>query len=206
MRGASGSSAGGGGAGPNRAAGRAGRWVLMTIKLADIESAARRLHGHALVTPLIGESRAEPARGTSRSDQTPRCFSEPGRSKFEVRSTSWCGFPRRSAAAASWPTRPATTPWASRWPRSCWAYPAAVVVPRDAPKVKLDAAIRDGAEVHFYDRRTESREDIATALAAERGSISSCRRSTIARSWPVKEPSDSSSCDRLRFSTRSPTR
>lgn len=47
--------------------------------------------------------------------------------------------------------------------------PVVVVMPADAPRVKLDAARGYGAEVITYDRYTESRETIAERLASERG-------------------------------------
>ena len=46
---------------------------------------------------------------------------------------------------------------------------AAIVMPRDAPAVKVDATRAAGAEIVFYDRATESREEIGARLAAERG-------------------------------------
>ncbi len=47
--------------------------------------------------------------------------------------------------------------------------PVTVVMPADAPRVKLDAARGYGAEVITYDRYSESREMIAERLASERG-------------------------------------
>ena len=44
-------------------------------------------------------------------------------------------------------------------------------MPADAPKVKVDATRSHGAEIILYDRRTESREEIAQKLADERGSV-----------------------------------
>lgn len=49
--------------------------------------------------------------------------------------------------------------------------PALIVMPSDAPQVKVDGVLADGAEIHFYDRHTQSREEISAALAAERGAI-----------------------------------
>jgi threonine dehydratase len=46
---------------------------------------------------------------------------------------------------------------------------AAIVMPADAPRVKIEATRAAGAEIVFYDRARESREEIAAALAAERG-------------------------------------
>jgi threonine dehydratase len=48
---------------------------------------------------------------------------------------------------------------------------ATIVMPSDAPHVKVEGTRGEGAEIIFYDRHTESREEIAAALAAERGSI-----------------------------------
>ncbi len=49
--------------------------------------------------------------------------------------------------------------------------PAAIIMPADAPKVKADATRSHGAEVIFYDRRTENREALASRLAEERGAV-----------------------------------
>ena len=49
--------------------------------------------------------------------------------------------------------------------------PALIVMPSDAPRVKVEATLGYGAEVVAYDRWTESREEIAARIAAERGAI-----------------------------------
>jgi threonine dehydratase len=46
---------------------------------------------------------------------------------------------------------------------------AVIVMPSDAPQVKVNGTRAEGAEVVFYDRRTESREEIAARLAGESG-------------------------------------
>jgi threo-3-hydroxy-L-aspartate ammonia-lyase len=46
---------------------------------------------------------------------------------------------------------------------------ATIVMPADAPRVKLDATRGYGAEVITYDAKTASREEIARRLGAERG-------------------------------------
>lgn len=46
--------------------------------------------------------------------------------------------------------------------------PAVIVMPSDAPEVKIENTKALGAEVVLYDRATESREDIGAALSAER--------------------------------------
>lgn len=47
--------------------------------------------------------------------------------------------------------------------------PAVIVMPRDAPAVKIAGTRRHGAEVVLYDRRAESREELAEGIAARRG-------------------------------------
>lgn len=49
------------------------------------------------------------------------------------------------------------------------AMPATIVMPADAPAIKLANTRALGAEVVTYDRHSESREEIATALARSRG-------------------------------------
>ena len=49
--------------------------------------------------------------------------------------------------------------------------PAIIVMPSDAPRLKVDGTRTQGAEIIFYDRRTESREEIAARIAAEKGSV-----------------------------------
>src|SRR4029078_10314392 len=46
---------------------------------------------------------------------------------------------------------------------------AVIVMPSDAPQVKVDGTRGEGAEIVFYDRRTESREEIAARIAGESG-------------------------------------
>ena len=46
---------------------------------------------------------------------------------------------------------------------------AIIVMPSHAPQVKVDGTRGEGAEIIFYDRRTESREDIAARISDETG-------------------------------------
>jgi threonine dehydratase len=47
--------------------------------------------------------------------------------------------------------------------------PATIVMPSDAPAVKAEGTRGEGAEIIFYDRRSESREKIAAELAGASG-------------------------------------
>ncbi|MBX3513512.1 MAG: threonine/serine dehydratase [Xanthobacteraceae bacterium] len=48
---------------------------------------------------------------------------------------------------------------------------AAIIMPRDAPKLKQERTKGHGAEVILYDRATEDRDAIGRKLAAERGAV-----------------------------------
>ena len=49
--------------------------------------------------------------------------------------------------------------------------PAIIVMPSDAPRLKIDGTRAQGAEIVFFDRATENREQIAAGIAAEKGSV-----------------------------------
>ncbi len=49
--------------------------------------------------------------------------------------------------------------------------PAAIVMPKDAPQMKIANTERHGARVVLYDRYTESREDIGASIAEESGAV-----------------------------------
>ncbi|MCL6697525.1 threonine/serine dehydratase [Sphingomonas sp. NSE70-1] len=49
--------------------------------------------------------------------------------------------------------------------------PAIIVMPSDAPRLKVEGTRAQGAEIIFFDRKTESREEIAARIASEKGSI-----------------------------------
>jgi threonine dehydratase len=49
--------------------------------------------------------------------------------------------------------------------------PATIVMPSDAPAIKVDNTRAKGARIVFYDRYSESREEIAASLAAEAGAV-----------------------------------
>ena len=49
--------------------------------------------------------------------------------------------------------------------------PAIIVMPSDAPRLKIEGTRTQGAEIVFFDRKTESREGIAARIAAEKGLV-----------------------------------
>ena len=49
--------------------------------------------------------------------------------------------------------------------------PALIVMPSDAPRLKIERTRGFGAEIVLYDRMTEMREEIGARIAAERGAV-----------------------------------
>lgn len=49
--------------------------------------------------------------------------------------------------------------------------PAVIVMPSDAPQVKVEGTRGEGAEIIFYDRRNENREAIAARISEETGAV-----------------------------------
>ena len=57
------------------------------------------------------------------------------------------------------------------WAAARLGIEAIIVIPRDAPALKIEATRALGAEIVLYDRMTEDRSVIAAALAARRGAV-----------------------------------
>ena len=137
---------------------------------ADIEAAAKRLAGQAVVTPLI-ESPALNERLGLRVLIKPETLQRVGAFKFRgaynrLSQIAPADRPRGVVAFSSG-NHAQGVALAAR----LLDMPAVIVMPADAPAVKVAATRGYGAEVVFYDRMTESREAIAARLAGDRGAV-----------------------------------
>ena len=142
----------------------------MTVTLADIQAAADRISGHAVMTPLI-ESPALNDRAGVRVLLKAETLQRVGAFKFRGaynRLVQLSAEERsRGVVAFSSGNHAQGVALAAR----LLGIPALIVMPSDAPKVKVVATQGYGAEVRFYDRLTDSREAIAAEIAAQRGSV-----------------------------------
>ena len=134
----------------------------------DVRAAADRLAGHAVETPLLRSDaldeqvggrlllKAEPLQRTGSFKFRGACNRllqlDPDAKAGGVVAYSSGNHAQAVAAAAK-----------------LVGVPAVIVMPRDAPAVKIEGTRRHGAEVVLYDRLTEPREEIAARIAAERG-------------------------------------
>ena len=142
----------------------------MTVSLTDIEHALERLSGAALRTPLLRCAELSDRAGASVLIK-PENLQHIGAFKFR-------GAYNRLAQLDQDEQRAGVVAFSSGNHAQGVAYaakllgiPATIVMPTDAPRIKLENTHRLGAEVRLYERQGESREQIASAIAAERGAV-----------------------------------
>ncbi len=138
------------------------------VSHADIRTAAVRLAGHAVPTPLLRSDVLDAACG-GQVWLKPECLQVTGSFKFRGaynRLSAMSADERaRGVVAFSSGNHAQGVARAARMLRIA----ATIVMPRDAPAVKVAATAADGARVVFYDRYTGDRAVIAASLAAETG-------------------------------------
>ncbi|MBT4906839.1 MAG: threonine/serine dehydratase [Rhodospirillaceae bacterium] len=136
--------------------------------LAGIGAAAERLAGIAVHTPLI-ENPALNARAGGRVLLKAETLQRTGSFKFRGAYNFLSQVPTdartRGVVAYSSGNHAQGVAAAAE----IFDIPATIVMPADAPQAKVDNTRGFGAEVVTYDRQTESREDIAAAIAGESG-------------------------------------
>jgi len=137
---------------------------------ADVLLAAERLSGWALRTPLLHSPALDAACG-GRVWLKPENLQHTGSFKFRGAMNRLLAIPpegrRGGVVAYSSGNHAQGVARAAR----LLDMPAAIIMPADAPKLKVERTRADGAEVIFYDRLTESRETIAANLAEARGAL-----------------------------------
>jgi threonine dehydratase len=140
--------------------------VLPTV--ADVIDAEGRLRGWLVDTPVL-ESDAINRRVGARVLFKAECLQHSG--SFKIRGAlnrllQLSADERRAGVVAfSSGNHAQAVALAARW----LEMPATIVMPADAPKVKLERTRAHGAEVVLYDREREDRETIAARIAEQRG-------------------------------------
>jgi threonine dehydratase len=142
----------------------------MTVSLADIQAAAERLRGQAVVTPLL-ESAALSDRLGGRVFVKPETLQLAGAFKFRGAYNRLSQFTDEEKARGVVAFSSGNHAQGVALAADRLGMPALIVMPADAPSVKVDATRGFGAEIRFFDRFKEDREAIAAEIAAERGMI-----------------------------------
>ena len=138
------------------------------VQPADVQAAARRLSGHAFVTPLVQSPVLnERVGGTvllkAENLQVGGAFKFRGAFNRLVQLTE----AERALGVVAWSSGNHAQGVAAAARRL--GVQAAIVMPRDAPAIKIENTRRLGAEIIPYDRQRENREDIGRRYQAERG-------------------------------------
>lgn len=140
----------------------------MTVSLADIEAAARRLSGHALATPLIASRAIDAALGARvlfKPETRQRVGAFKFRGAYNRLAQMSAGERARGVVAFSSGNHGQGVALAARM----LGMRAVIVMPRDAPTIKIEATRGHGADIVLYDRSRDDRAKIAAQIAAERG-------------------------------------
>ncbi|HEY0836659.1 MAG TPA: threonine/serine dehydratase [Azospirillum sp.] len=140
------------------------------ITFADVEAAAERLRGVAVVTPLLENAQFN-ARVGGRVLLKAETLQRSGSFKFRgaYNRLSQIDAARRTAGVVAWSSGNHAQGVAAA--ARMLGMPATIVMPSDAPVLKIANTRGYGAEIRLYDRWTESREDIAAGIARERGAV-----------------------------------
>ena len=138
----------------------------MSIGIDDIRAAADRIEGHVRHTPMLEDERLNDLAGR-RVLLKCECLQITG--SFKARG-GWNALATRPKGTAG-VLACSSGNHAQGVARAAQAHgvPAVIVMPKDAPAVKVANTRGYGAEVVFYDRATEDRDAVASALAEERG-------------------------------------
>lgn len=134
----------------------------------DVEAAARRIAGHAHRTPVL-MSRTLDERTGAQLFLKCENFQRAGAFKFRGAFNAIAALRASQRAAGVLAFSSGNHAQAVALAARLQGVAATVVMPHDAPAMKV-AATRDyGAHVHFYDRYKEDREAVARRIATERG-------------------------------------
>lgn len=140
----------------------------MPVAFPDIEAAAALLAGHARRTPVLTSRTVDARTGASVFFKCEN-FQHMGAFKFRGAYHALARLPddarKRGVVAYSSGNHAQAVALAGQQ----LGIPATIVMPTDAPQVKLEATRGYGARVVLYDRATEKREDIADELARREG-------------------------------------
>ena len=136
----------------------------------EIEAAARRLKGHVTRTPLL-RSDALDARTGGRLFLKPECLQHTGSFKFRGAMNRLLALSPAARAAGVVAFSSGNHAQGVALAARLLDMPATIVMPSDAPAMKVARTKADGAEVIFYDRLREDRAAIAADIAQARGAI-----------------------------------
>lgn len=134
----------------------------------DVHAAARRIEGIAVRTPLLRNDALDEAVG-ARVFVKAECLQRGGAFKMRGAANALAALTPDVRARGVLAFSSGNHAIAVATAAMHFGVSAVIVMPGDAPKIKLERTRALGAEVVCYDRLAESREAIGARLSAERG-------------------------------------
>lgn len=138
------------------------------MNITMIESAAARLHGHARVTPLLSSPDIDRIAGR-RVLVKAECLQHTGSFKFRGGWSALSALPPDARAKGVIAFSSGNHAQGVAHAAGMHAAPCLIIMPSDAPGLKIDNTRALGAEVILYDRAREDRDAIGARLSSERG-------------------------------------
>ncbi|GGC15833.1 serine/threonine dehydratase [Marivita lacus] len=133
-----------------------------------IEAAASRLQGHARVTPLLSSPFLDEIAGR-RVLVKAECLQHTGSFKYRGARSAVSALPDAQRETGVIAFSSGNHAQGVALAAKQFGVSAVIIMPADAPKMKIDNTRALGAEVVLYDRATEDRDAIGTKLSDERG-------------------------------------
>ncbi|RVU18131.1 threo-3-hydroxy-L-aspartate ammonia-lyase [Methylobacterium oryzihabitans] len=140
----------------------------MSVTFADVRAAAERIAGIAHRTPVLTSRTADARTGASlffKAEPLQRA----GAFKFRGACNAIAALPEAARSRGVIAFSSGNHAQAIAYAGALQRVPTVIVMPHDAPAIKVAATRGYGAEVVVYDRYTEDREALARTLAEERG-------------------------------------
>jgi threonine dehydratase len=142
----------------------------MSVTVSDIEAAAGRISGKAVLTPLL-ESAALNERIGGRVLIKAETLQRVGAFKFRGAYNRLVQMTPEERVGGVVAFSSGNHAQGVALAAKLLGMPALIVIPADAPGIKVEATRGYGAEIRFYDRATDDREAISGELARERSAV-----------------------------------
>lgn len=142
--------------------------IVTALTTADVVAAQQRIAGFAVRTPLLRSDGLDAATG-GRIFVKAECLQRTGSFKFRGAYNRLSAMTPKERAGGVVAFSSGNHAQGVALAARLLGIRAAIIMPTDAPVVKVDATRGYGAEVIFYDRLSEDRAVLSARLAAERG-------------------------------------
>ena len=136
----------------------------------DVVAAQKRIRDHVLVTPVFRSRVLDEIAGAKLLIKA-ECLQETGSFKLRGASNRLLQIPEKHRAKGVVAFSSGNHAQGIARAAKRLGIPATIVMPADAPAVKIEGVENDGATVRLYERDTENREAIADEIAAQTGAV-----------------------------------